>query len=676
MQPDADRLIKILTAMADHARIVELRTTLATYDHAYHVLNSPVVSDAEYDAAYRELVDLEAAHPELDDPNSPTRRIGGIGVSRFQKTRHVWPMLSLSNVFTAEEAFQKLGAGTEIHVEPKIDGLSLKLIYEDGVLVKAITRGDGTYGDDVTANARTIKTIPLKIETKADVQVVGEVYMTAGAFADLNTLMQALGEELFANPRNAAAGSFKLKDPMEVSKRGLSFVAYGMRSEPPMPDVKTQADVTATLEFFGFQSVAMLPVTGSCQSVAGVYTTTTVEDLARKIAECDTDRMFLAMETDGLVLKINSLSAQAELGVATKYPKWAWAYKFPPERKPTTLQGVTLQVGRTGKITPVAELQPVVLGGTTVKRASLCNPDEIKRLGVNVGDSVYVEKSAEIIPKVMGVAEKNTEGVYDMGNECPCCKSPLSRADGMVDYYCTNRECRDQVVARLIHATGKSALDIDGCGEVTVDLFVQHGIKTLSALMSATDLSFLKPATRAKIEASREKAKQLPLWRQLHALGIEGLGQTLCREIGARWSSLIEAFDHADDLKTLLGPAVYASVIRYFSQEADEIDRLQDAGLTFEAELVHGALTGKTFVITGEMVSGSRNTVEALIVKHGGMVKGNVSKTTSYLVKGEAAGVQKSERAQKHGIPIIDEASLYAMIGIPMPSPVPAHRPE
>lgn len=675
MQLDIQRLIQFLKAMSDQTRIEELRSIVSAADHAYHVLDCPAMTDAEYDQLYRELAALEAANPKFDDPNSPTKRVGGLGVSRFVKTRHVHPMLSLSNVFTAEELFRVVPKGSEVHVEPKIDGLSLKLVYEDGQLVRAITRGDGFYGDDVTINARTIRNIPLRLDSAVDLIVVGEVYMSTEAFHALNTRMESLGDDLFANPRNAASGSMKLKEPKEVALRRLSFVAYGIKG-PLAGPIATQHDMTALLEYYGFQSVYLLPTTGSCETVARTVVLGSVEDAARVVEECDRARDMLKLETDGLVFKVNSLRQQEELGEAIKSPKWAWAYKFPPERKATTLQGITLQVGRTGKITPVAELMPVVLGGTTVKRASLCNADEIQRLGVNIGDTVFVEKSAEIIPKVMGVAVKNSESTYTFDGKCPSCASDLVRLEGLVDHFCRNRDCTEQVAARLIHATGKSALDIDGCGEMTVRTFVDKGIRTLSDLMLVTDLRFMKPAARTKFLAGREEAKTKPLWRQLHALGIEGLGQTLCREIGARWASLIEAIDHKDDLMAVVGPSVFSNIEQFLLESAEELDRLQDAGMTFESPLVKGALSGTSIVLTGEMTTGKREVIEARIVEAGGLAQSNVTKSTTYLVVGEAPGRVKQDKAAKFGTKVIDEATLYELMGVPMPSPASTASPE
>jgi len=626
------------------------------------------IEDAEYDKLYKELVELEAKHPEFYDPNSPTKRIGGIGSSGFVKTKHDRKMLSLQNTYNPKEILDFLGAGEEVVLEPKIDGLSLKLIYKEGQLFKAITRGNGEFGDDVTENARTIISIPLVLFHSIDIEVTGEVYMTYSTFNKLNEELEAESLEPFANARNAAAGTLKLKNPAEVAQRTLSFVAHGSVTE--FADVLTQMDLIAMLEDHGFQTTFMLPVLQSCKTVADTLELTDEKTVEMAVVHADTHRKFLNLATDGLVFKLNDLAKQRELGEGTKYPNWACAFKYPPERKATTLLDVTLQVGKSGKITPVAELKPVLLSGTLVKRASLCNQDEINRLGVNIGDEVYTEKSAEIIPKVMGVAEKITDGVYKLPDGCPCCETKLVKPPGKVDSFCPNQDCNDQVYARLRHATGKGALDIDGCGEAMIRELMLHGVRKLSDLFTIEHLEFLKQAARKKFLEGREVAKQQPLWRQLHALGIEGIGQTTCQEIAANWTSLISIIDEKDTprFREVFKEVGGKNFLEYMETETDELNALESAGLTFETvQASIGKLTGKVFAITGALMSGSRDQVMRRIEAAGGMVKANVSKKCHYLVLGAEAGTIKPGKAERLKVPVISEEQLYELLGEAMP---------
>ena len=628
------------------------------------------------DKLYKELVELEVKHPELADPNSPTKRVGGLGSSGFVKTKHERRMLSLQNTYNSEELLHFFSAGEEVVLEPKIDGLSLKLIYKEGQLDKAITRGNGEFGDDVTENARTIVSIPLVLRSPLDIEVTGEVYMTYSTFNKLNEELEAEAGEQFANARNAAGGTLKLRNPAEVAQRKLSFVAHGCVTE--FENVNTQMALINMLEDLGFQTTFMLPVLGTCKTVAEKVVLTNEAVVKSIIAEADANRKFLNLATDGLVFKLNDLAKQRELGEGTKYPNWACAYKYPPERKSTTLLDVTLQVGKSGKITPVAELKPVLLSGTLVKRASLCNQDEINRLGVNIGDEVYTEKSAEIIPKVMGVAEKVTEGAYVMPNKCPCCDTKLVKPEGKVDSFCPNNDCNDQVFKRLRHATGKAALDIDGCGEAMIKELMTHGVRKLSDLFTLENLAFLKPAARKKFAEGREAVKKQPFWRQLHALGIEGIGQTTCQEIAANWTSLISIIDEKDTpkFKEVFKEVGGKSFLDYMDTETDELNALEGAGLTFETQQASiGKLTGKVFAITGALMSGSRDQVIRRIEAAGGMVKANVSKKCQYLVLGTEAGMIKPGKAEKLGVPVISEEKLYELMGEAMPV-APALEPD
>ena len=657
-----------------NTRITFLRAEINRHNHHYYVLNASSISDAAYDELYAELVQLERAHPHLSDAHSPTQRVGAkSSTTGFKKAKHADKrMLSLDNMRSASDLLAFLGK-EDVMMEPKIDGASLKLVYADGKLVQAITRGIGTEGDDVTANARTIVNIPLVLEAGVTITVVGEVYMTYSVFNELNEKLEADGHAPLANPRNAAAGAIKLLDPKEVYARKLRFVAYGSTTE--FKHIHTQSQLTDYLENLGFQSVYMLPTTGSTQSVADCFLIESEDALARRVAEADLHRKMLDLPTDGLVFKLNDLAKQSELGEGTKYPKYACAYKFPPERRATRLLSVTVQVGRTGRITPVAELEAVALSGTTVRRASLCNQDEITRLSVDVGDVVLVEKSAEIIPKVVGVAQKAGGSVYRLPDACPCCGTKLERSEGKVDWFCPNEDCQDQVLARLVHACGKSALDIDGCGEGLVAELIRSGVRKLSDVFKVNP-AFLKPAARKRFEAGRAAAPKQPLWRKYHALGIDGFGQTLCQEAAALWPSLSDAFyvnedenvDNSAKFKSLVGEVVFNNIVGYCVKHADEIDVLDSLLGLSSVEQSSGPLKGKAFCITGDLASGSRNEVSRRIEDAGGVVKSSVTRHVDFLIQGTETGRIKREKAEKLGIPVITEQRLYELMGQSMPA--------
>lgn len=654
-------------------RLLQLRQQLTDYNHDYHVLNAPRITDEEYDRLFRELADLEKRHPELADPASPTARVGSAAQSTFAKVRHAQPMLSLDNCFTARELVDFFGSGEMVMVEPKIDGLSLELVYTGGTLTQAVTRGDGRTGEDVTNNARTISTIPLAIPVPA-LRVRGEVFMTYTVFNELNAVQAANDDELFANPRNAAAGSLRLKDPMLVHKRRLHFVAYGLPE--PHPDVPDQYALTEFLESLGFCTVLSLPQLAPGETLACETQLKEVEDAQFIIDRCNDLRGLLDLPTDGLVLKVMDRARQFDLGEGTRAPKWAVAFKYPPERKATLLKAITLSVGKTGKITPIAELEPVTLSGTKVSRASLCNQDEIERLRVDAGDPVLVEKSAEIIPKVMGVAglaaeAYETKTFFKIGDVCPSCQGPLVKPEGLVDLYCRNPKCPEQVFARLKHATGKQCLDIDGCGEAMVRELMRYGITDLLGLfrLKVEDIK-MKPSARRKFLEGREKALQAPLWRKLHALNIEGFGRTVCQEVCSRWSSLLAMLDDKDEFARVVSGdqgvngVLYRAWEDFMEREGETLDRLWDVGFAFEdAGRATGPLTGKAFVITGDLESGIRDEVIARIEQMGGAVKGSVSKKVHYLVVGANAGRSKTAKAEKLGTTVISEKQLYQMMG-------------
>lgn len=647
-------------------RLHQLRSELHQHIHNYHVLAQPTITDEHYDQLFKELQTLESQFPELSDPNSPTARVGSQSIDSFEKVKHCVAMLSLENTFAAEEVVSYFKGKVRDQanplgvVEPKIDGLSMSLIYKDGQLVKAITRGDGSVGDDVTANARTIKSIPLTPQFSGEVR--GEVYMPKKQFERLNAKLEKEGDELFANPRNAAAGSMKRKNPADVAERGLAFLAYHIVKSDYLgtADAPSQHERLKQLQALGFRT--------PLESGIPVVNLFDLDQVKSAIEGWSIGRSTLDYDIDGLVFKVNDIKTQVTLGLNNRAPNWATSYKFPPERKVTKLLGITVQVGRLGTLTPVAELQPVNLAGTVVKRASLHNADEIQRLGLNIGDEVIIQKAAEIIPQVVGVANKLSRGVWSMPDRCPCCNSAVDRLANKVAIVCTARMCKDQVFARLEHAVKKQSLDIDGCGEQSIKAMVDRGINSLSDLFAADDLSFLGVAASKRVAAGLKKAKTSPLWRKLHALGIDGIGVTTCKELANRWNSLPDMLENLDEVSKLLGPVTFSNFRNYFENNDNiaELEKLIGLGFVFEDEKKSGPLVGKVFCITGGMLSGSRDEVSAKIESLGGSVKSSVSKKVHYLVVGDGAGNNKSADARKNGTQCISEKELYDIMGLPM----------
>ena len=661
-----------------------LRQQINTHNHAYYVIGQPTVTDAEYDLLFRDLKALEDRWPQTRDPNSPTCRVGSQVMYTFQKVNHDRKMLSLDNAYSAEEVVKFFASSQETIGEPKIDGLSLSLHYKSGHLIRAITRGDGTTGDDVTTNAKTIRSIPLELSLPLDTEVRGEVYMPISVFESLNKELEQAGEDLFANPRNAAAGTLKQKDSRVVAKRNLGFIAYNVGSPIKLvddiarrigqPGVKSHKAVLVWLGTLGF----ITPMRCPGRSGWIDFTRTVPADAAGLIDEIIKDlgdlRETLDFQTDGLVFKINDLNVQSELGDGTRSPKWATAYKYPPERKPTLLKRIEVSIGRLGTLTPVAILEPVQLSGTTVERASLCNQDEVQRLGIDIGDTVYVEKSAEIIPKVMGLAKKGKNASFWlMPKACPSCGSPVIKDISRVAYRCPNTfRCPAQAIERLKHALGKPALDWDGMGEETVKWFVEKAkITTLSGLMEVTPSwvdTHLSKAAAKKFLKERERVKSVPLWRKSHALGISGIGKTASQDLCARFKSILDMHTAPGEVCRIVGEVHGKSFYDFVTNNVDEIEKLDSLGLTFaEPEGVAGPLSGKTFCITGVLVSGKRGEVEARIMQAGGAVKSSVTKKVQFLIVGEGGGANKAEGARKNGTAIITEEQLYSLLNEPMP---------
>lgn len=671
-------------------RITELRTLIRRYDYHYYVLDDPIVSDAEYDALMAELRALEADHPELITPDSPTQRVSGTPASQFAKVQHPQPMLSLGNAFTTadllawrDRVLRLLGNDAAIAyvVEPKIDGLAIALTYRDGRFVQGATRGDGEVGEDVTANLRTIGSIPLVLhpldgmrdpDLPADlpslIEVRGEVYMRTTDFEALNDRLAAAGERIFANPRNAAAGSLRQKDPAITAARPLRFFAYGVG---PVEGVTltSQWQTLRYLRALGF------PVNQDARQFT---------DFAEVLAYCEewmARRDSLPYEADGMVIKIDDFAQQNELGVVGRDPRWAIALKFPAREAITRLLDITVNVGRTGVVTPNAELEPVQIGGVTVRNASLHNADYIAQRDIRIGDYVIVKRAGDVIPYVVGpvVARRDgSERPWQFPTHCPACGSPLEREPGEAAWRCNNFSiCPAQLVRRVEHVVSRGALDIVGMGEKQAELFVQLGL-----VRDVADLFYLKaeqlegiegfgPKRIANLLAAIDAARHRPLDRLIVGLGIRYVGAVAAQALVNALGSL-DAIMNArqEELEQIpgIGPVVAASIVDFFARPENRalIEKLRAAGVQMDGgaqrERQSDALAGKTFVLTGTLPSLTREQASELIVAHGGKVTDSVSKKTSYVVAGANAG-SKLAKAQQLGIPVLDEAGLLALIG-------------
>jgi DNA ligase (NAD+) len=646
-----------------------LREKINRWNHEYYVWAAPSVSDSEFDKAFNRLRQTEQEHPELQDDTSPTRRVGSDETSVFAKVEHVSPMLSLEKAKTAKEVAKFFPKGTVGMVEPKIDGSSLSIHYVNGRLVRAVTRGDGTKGDEVTMNARTIRTLPLVLPERISCEVRGEVYIRWSHFEKYNAELEAEGEEPASNPRNAAAGALKLKDSRLAAKVPLSCIAYRIITREPLAGVSTQRACLERLEELGFVTTSCPPPAVESDIAMAQYDIdlSNVTELEELIRNLDRVRKIQDFPTDGLVFKADSLELQAELGLGTNAPKWAVAFKYPPEQVNTRLKGVTFTVGKTGKITPVGEMVPVLVSGTTVARANLCNADEIERLGVNVGDVVVLEKSNEIIPKVISVAEKRSKGLIAFPTKCPSCKSTLVRPTDLVDYFCQNPHCPDQIKARLVYATGKAALDIKGCGEAVIEELIGLKVRDLGAFMHKTGFKQLKSkALRDKLNQGVDQALRAHFWRKLSALCIEGWGVTTCQEVAARWQHIGDVADAIPDgqLAQIIGAAKVKTFQVKMSTDAEIVYELEDIGFWNVAEgNGPGILSGQVFCLTGAMTDcTNRDLVEEAVRERGGICKSSVSRKVHYLVVGESPGASKLTAAKRHGTKTITPDELYDMM--------------
>lgn len=666
--------------MTDLERIAYLRKTIAAHNYAYYVQAAPNISDYEFDMLLEELIALEKAHPDAFDPNSPTQRVGGQVTKEFPTVPHRFPMMSLANTYSRgeiEDFINRLKKEVETDLqfvcELKYDGVAISISYKNGQLSQALTRGDGTQGDDITNNVRTIRSIPLVLsgDFPEDLEIRGEIFMTRSGFDKMNEDRLEAGFEAFANPRNATAGTLKMQDSAIVAARPLdSFLYFVIAPEVGFSNHFQSLEAAAK---WGFK----VPTSRDNY----VALAQDVDEIMRFINYWETKRDNLPFEIDGVVIKVNDYRQQEMLGATAKSPRWAIAYKYKAEQVHTTLQSVSYQVGRTGAITPVANLQPVLLAGTTVKRASLHNADQIQKFDLHLGDTVFVEKGGEIIPKIVGVAlEKRAIDAQPVGfiTHCPECQTELVRKAGEAQHYCPNASgCPPQIKGRIQHFISRKAMNIDGMGDETVDLFVDRGLITNYA-----DLYDLQKEQILTLEGFKEKSSEniingiaasadVPFQRVLYALGIRYVGQTVAKKLANHYKN-IEALANAtlEDLVVVeeIGDKIAESVVQFFAQDAHIalINRLKRKGLQFSVEELEQAgnqLNGLKIVVSGVFVNFSRDELKQLIEAHGGINVSSVSSKTDLIVAGEGMGPSKRAKAEQLGIEIIDEQAFAERIG-------------
>lgn len=659
-------------------RIRALREQLHEHRHRYYVLDDPTISDADYDTLLRQLQELEEAHPEHDDPNSPTRIVGGEPLPQFEQVRREKRMLSLGNAFSEEELREfeerlcrELGKDEpdfDYMVEPKIDGLAIELTYEHGEMVLASTRGDGEVGENVTANVRTIGAIPLRLRHEAPperVQVRGEIYMRHEAFEQLNAARKEADEKVFANPRNAAAGSLRQLDSRVTASRRLDFFAYGLGLSEGL-EVSSQSE---SLELFRSWGFTINPHAERCQGIDAVL------DYLKRFEGL---RKTLNYEIDGVVVKVNSFDLQEDMGATSHHPRWAIAYKYPSVGQLTRVEDILFSVGRTGAVTPVAQLRPVVVGGVVVQNATLHNEDELKRKDVRIGDTVEVKRAGDVIPEVVRVLEEHrvgSERPTQMPERCPECGTPLQRGEGEAVTLCPNIiSCPAQVKGRIIHFASRKAMDIDGLGDKYVHQLVDKGM-----VQDAADLYHLAKEDLFKFDRmgdrlaenllnAIEASKQQPLHRLIYALGIRLVGQRSSSILAQRFPSLTAVMEADEETLVAIheiGPLIVQSLQAFFAEERNRtlVTRLKEAGVDPQAEVaerVSDRFAGKSFVLTGTLPTLTRDEAAEMITIRGGTVKSSVSKKTDYVVAGEKAG-SKLEKANKLGVTVIDEDDLKAL---------------
>jgi DNA ligase (NAD+) len=671
---------------AIHERIEALRREINEHDYRYYVLAMPTASDREYDAMMKELQELEAKHPEFTSPDSPTSRVSGEATKLFPSAQHAIPMLSLANTYSKDEVleFERRINNLLEHApkdgytcELKFDGVAMSLTYENGKLIRGATRGDGVTGDDITQNVKTIRSIPLVLRdpqkyAHLTFEVRGEVFMDIEGFRKMNAEREELGDAPFANPRNSTAGTLKTLDSKEVAKRPLNFTAYQLQFiSGDEPDLPTQTSRLEFLKDIGF------PISKYTRHV------TSIDQIMDFAMHWQEERDSLPFEIDGAVIKVNSLREQSELGTVAKSPRWAIAYKFEARQAKTILEGITLQVGRMGTITPVAELKPVPLTGITIRRATLHNADEIERKDFRIGDTVIIERGGDVIPKVAGVdVAQRQKGakVFHFPKHCPACNSVLVRPEGEVNWYCENPECPPQVVARITHFASRGAMDIAGLGEQSVEQFVAEGyLKTIGDIYDLSEkqelLLTLERMGKKKLEnliAGIEKSKLQPPERLLFALGIRHVGTNIAKllirtfgSIDALGKASIEEIDAVESI----GPEIALSVYQYFTNSKYKpiLDKLRAAGLTFSGETIQREVIeseffkNKTFVLTGTLSTMTRDEAKEKIEARGGKTTGSVSKKTDYVLAGVEAG-SKLDKANELGVTVLSEEEFTSKL--------------
>ena len=647
-----------------------LRDTLNAHGYRYYVLDDPTISDYEYDHMLRRLEDLEKEHPEEITPDSPTQRVGGVALKEFDEVEHVVPLESLQDVFNGEEVREFLDrvaetvADAQYSIEPKVDGLSVALEYRDGVFVRGATRGDGRVGEDVTENLRTIRSIPMTLPEKLPRLIVrGEVYMSRAVFEEINAQREVEGQPLMANPRNAAAGSLRQLDPKVAASRKLDIAIFNLQ----LAEGKTFATHTETMEYLASQKFKV--ISGRCLSSA--------EEIIDEINRLDETRTELSYDMDGAVIKLNDLALREKLGSTAKCPKWAIAYKYPPEQKTSQLVDIVVQVGRTGVLTPKAVLKPVRLAGTTVTNATLHNQDYITEKDIRIGDTVIVQKAGEIIPEIVEVVKDKRPAdtvPYFLPETCPVCGAPVSRDIDGAAVRCTGAECPAQLLRNLTHFASRGAMDIDGLGPAVIGQLVDHGL-----VSTAADLYELKAEEIAKLDRMGDKSaenavnaiaksKENDLWRLIFALGIRQVGEKAAKVLAAHFETLDALAAASEEELTAIndvGPTTAAYIRSWMDnpQSQDLMARLKNAGVNFECKekQLDNRFAGMTFVLTGALERFTREEAGEMVEKRGGKAASSVSKKTTYVVAGPGAG-SKLRKARELNIPVLSEDEFLEML--------------